>query len=104
MIPADQIKKVEVITSPSAKYDGEGSGGIINIITQKKQVQGYNVSVNGSVGTRQNNGNIGINAASGRLGFNANAGFWHSWPNDATLDFVREDFDGETLVSSYIQD
>jgi len=104
MIPADQIKKVEVITSPSAKYDGEGSGGIINIITQKKQVQGYNVSVNGSVGTRQNNGNIGINAASGRLGFNANAGFWHSWPQDATLDFVREDFDGETLVSSYVQE
>jgi len=104
MIPADQIKKVEVITSPSAKYDGEGSGGIINIITQKKQVQGYNISVNGSVGTRQNNGNIGINAASGRLGFNANAGFWHSWPNDANLNFIREDFDGETLVSSYIQE
>ncbi len=104
MIPADQIKKVEVITSPSAKYDGEGSGGIINIITQKKQVQGYNVSVNGSLGTRQNNGNIGINASKGRLGFNANAGFWHSWPNDATLDFVREDFDGETLISSYTQE
>lgn len=104
MIPADQIKSVEVITSPSAKYDGEGSGGIINIITQKKQVQGYNISVNGSVGTRQNNGNVGINAAKGRLGFNANAGFWHSWPNDATLNFTREDFDNSgNLISSYVQ-
>ncbi len=104
MIPADQIKSVEVITSPSAKYDGEGSGGIINIITQKKQVQGYNVSVNGSLGTRQNNGNIGINATKGRLGFNANTGFWHSWPNDGNLSFVREDYDANgALVSSYDQ-
>ncbi|MBK8503806.1 MAG: TonB-dependent receptor [Saprospiraceae bacterium] len=104
MIPADQIKNVEVITSPSAKYDGEGSGGIINIVTRKKQVQGYNASVNASVGTRQNNGNVGINAAKGRLGFNANAGFWHGWPADGDFKFIREDYSGNQIVSQYLQD
>jgi ferric enterobactin receptor len=98
-LPADQIKTVEVITQPSAKYDGEGSGGIINIITKKKNVQGFTGSVNGTVGTRQNRGTVNLSAAKGRFGMNANIGSWYSWPREAITTFYREDIiDGQTRV------
>ncbi len=98
-LPADQIKTIEVITQPSAKYDGEGSAGIINIITKKKEIQGFTGSVSGSVGTRQNRGNLNFSAAKGRFGFNANMGTWYSWPREAITSFYREDFfDGESRV------
>lgn len=74
MMPAEQIKSVEVITSPSAKYDAEGSGGIVNIITKKSNAQGVSGSVNTSVGTRQNNGAFNLTAKSGRLSMNTALG------------------------------
>lgn len=73
--PASLIKKIEVTTQPSAKYDAEGIAGIINIITRKK-ILGYNASVGVFANTINNrNVNATMNAKYGQFGLSSFIGF-----------------------------
>jgi outer membrane receptor for ferrienterochelin and colicin len=76
--PGSLIKKIEIITSPSAKYDAEGVSGLINIITQKK-VAGYNGNLSvaaANTGFANFNGSINLKygkfGASGYIGYGGN--------------------------------
>ena len=70
-IPASQVKSIEVITNPGAKYDAQGLGGIINIILKTSNAKGYNGNLSLTAGTRIENGSFNINLRNNNFGVNA---------------------------------
>ncbi len=58
-ITADMIEKIEVITNPSAKYEAEGTAGILNIVIKKEEREGLNGSISLNTGTPHNH-SIGV--------------------------------------------
>ena len=92
-IPADQIKTVEVITSPSAKYDAEGTGGILNIITKTNNLSGGTLGVDASVGTRSSNLGLQGSYRTGKMGFSL-GGFGRAGYN------VPGEFSNEQIIKN----
>ncbi|RZK50673.1 MAG: hypothetical protein EOO99_00430 [Pedobacter sp.] len=67
---ASQINAIEIITSPSAKYDASGNAGIINIKTKKNRQDGFNGSVNLNLGSGKHwksNENLQLNLRKGKI-------------------------------------
>ncbi len=75
-LPADAIQKVEVITSPSARYDAEGTAGILNIILRKGKALGFNGSLTATAGNPDNlGGSANLNLRSKKLNIFSNIGY-----------------------------
>ncbi|MET4076445.1 TonB-dependent receptor [Hymenobacter sp. UYCo722] len=96
-IPAEQIKSVEIITTPPAKYDGEGTAGIINIVLKKGVEQGLNGRVGLTAGSRNSGVNSSLNFKTKKLGFTSSGGTggWYG-PNQSELTRTGQ-LDGSTL-------
>ncbi len=75
-LPAEAIERVEVITSPSARYDAEGTAGILNIILRQKETLGFNGSFNVTLGNPDNVGiSSNINYRTEKFNLFSNIGF-----------------------------
>jgi outer membrane receptor protein involved in Fe transport len=92
-IPSDMIKNVEVITSPSSRYDAEGSAGIINIVLKKNTLEGMFFTADGSTGNRGSNLSLNASYRKGKMGFSIGA-FTRATYN------VKSDFYNRQLTQS----
>ena len=109
-LPAEAIERVEVITSPSARYDAEGTAGILNIILRRSKLQGLNGAMTLNAGSPLAAGISGnINYRTGDLNFFNTTGYSYrevpgnSFTNteffngDDPSTFLREDRDFDRI-------
>ncbi|QBZ98701.1 outer membrane beta-barrel family protein [Flavobacterium sangjuense] len=114
-IPADALDKVEVITNPSARYDAEGGGGIINIVLRKGKNLGLNGTVIATAGDPETYGLTGtVNYKAKEFNLFTTQGYnYRNNPGNAftdsrylnsdnsTRDFMNETRTNERLNKSY---
>lgn len=94
-IPSTSIKKIELITNPSAKYNPEGMSGIINIILHKNANTGFNGSYSGGITfgqTAKYNQSLDLNYKTGKVNFFGNVGQnFGTYFNDGLIKRLDQD-------------
>jgi outer membrane receptor for ferrienterochelin and colicins len=102
LLPADAVEKVEVITNPSARYDAEGSGGIINIVLRKGKAEGVNGSIILSTGDPESYGaSTSLNLRSKQFNLFSNFGYNYRTSPGNSINNSRY-FNSDGTTSSYI--
>jgi len=91
-MPANMVKRIEVITDPGAKYDAEGVTGIINIITNKQPMGGYTATLNTRADLRGYGFGGYLTAKYGKFGLTGNYSYNHNESSSTESSFSRESF------------
>lgn len=106
-MPAEAVSKIEVITEPGAKYDAEGTGGIINLITERTQRNdGYTASVSANLGAQNEGvsayGRMKYNKVTADANFNYNDNVWMSRRQFTSNDNYDYTSDSQYLNSTHV--
>ena len=99
-MPANMVKKIEVITDPGAKYDAEGVTGIINIITNKQPMGGYTGTVNAGANLWGYNLGGYVTAKYGKFGLTGNYNYSYNKRPASDNSYYRESFFDE--INNYL--
>jgi outer membrane receptor for ferrienterochelin and colicins len=104
LIPADAIEKVEVITNPSARYDAEGGGGILNILLKKGKNLGLNGTFIATTGYPDNHSLSGtVNYKSEKFNLFTNQGYnYRSSPGNMLTN--TEYLNADNSIKNYVNE
>lgn len=92
-MPAHSIKSIEVITDPGAKYDAEGIGGILNIITtEKRGLEGYTATLNAGISNYDQNGGAYTTVQLGKFMLTGHYSYTHINSPESFAESGREDY------------
>ena len=103
-LPADAIERIEVITSPSARYDAEGTAGILNIILRKGKITGFNGSINPTIGNPSQYGiSTNLNYRTKKYNVFTNTGYsYRNGPGNSFNDVTY--FDNSRNITGYLKE
>src|SRR3989339_54605 len=101
-IPASNVESIEIVTNPDAKYDAEGTGGIINIVTKKQNITGFSGAASLNYGFNNRlNGGISFNYSKGiwDIGFNYNGKYENA---NVSSNLIRQLYTNPVYVDQKI--
>ena len=94
-MPANTIKYIEVITNPGAKYDAEGVGGILNIVTVGSGFEGYTATFSARGGNTGAGGSAYATIKKEKLTLTANYNYNYNYGMPSFSEYNRTDFNAD---------